>query len=336
MPSYNFIRSPLRWLIASICVAAQAQPAQDMTHIGFVFGFAPKAELSGAPPASPYARAFLEALREKGWTEGVNVRIHWRTGEGKPEKLGPVISELASIPVEIIVVLGNAAAIEAMKRTKGTPIVMASAYHPDEYGIVASLARPGGRITGALLEPGRGINAKRLALLKETIPGLKRVAYLANRNFTEDVHAEVQEAGRAQGITVFPVREDQPAGFDGAFAEAVRRSADALIVGSGGIYTSRETQLKLHELAIRHRLPVMHCLHELGQSGGLMSYATDLRDNYRITARLVDSILRGARPADLPMEQATRFFLTINRKAARSIGLRIPDSVLMQADRVIE
>lgn len=240
------------------------------------------------------------------------------------------------MPVDVLVAAYNTGAVEARRQDLNLPIVIASAYHPDEYGIVKSLAKPGGMVTGALLEPGRGINAKRIALLKETVPRLRRIAYLAFEGFGADVHAEVQAAGKEQSVAVFPVFADTPGGFERAFAEAARNGAGALIVGSSPIYLRRETQQKLNHLAIKYRLPVMHCLLAPGEAGGMMAYATDLRENYRIAARLVDKILRGAHPGDLPMEQAVTFRLTVDLRAAKASGLTIPPSVIAQADKVYE
>ena len=336
------MRAVLACALAAFCLAARAQPQDRVAQVGVILYALPASEFAGTAPAHPFGKAFVEALAERGWLQGRNLRLHWRSLEMKPERLPEIVEELAHLPVDVLVAGGNRQAIEAKKRARGLPIVMIAAYHPDEYGIVSSLPKPGGSVTGALLEPGRGINEKRIALLKETVPGLKRIALLSFADITEDVHAELRNAAAPQGVDIFPVSADThppgvtPHGIEWAMGEARRLKADAVLVGSGPQYSVSEIESAVHASAIRNRLPVMHCLHLLGQNGGLMSYATDLRENYRIAARLTDSILRGARPADLPVEQTTRFLLTVNVGAAKAIGLTIPASILARADRVIE
>ena len=291
-------------------------------------------QLQSNPMGDSNARAFSDALRELGWVDKSSVRVVWRSFELREEGLPGLVRELAGMPVDVLVVSGNPGAL-ASRAHSSLKTVIAAAYHPDEYGIVETLSKPGGRITGALLEPGRGINAKRIALMKEAVPGLKRFAYLSWRNFRPDVHDEVQGAASLQDVTAIAA-EVEPDGFPRAFAAALGQGAEAILVGSGGIYYRPEIQAELHGLAIRHRLPVMHCLLAPGESGGLMAYATDLRENYRVAARMVDRILRGVHPRDIPMEQASKFVFTVNLAAARAIGLAMPKSILLQADRVFE
>jgi len=330
--------NPAAFLVALalfvLAPAAGAQQPGKVARVGIVLHVLPARDFSGPSPPHPFAAAFVQTLREHGWIQGENLELHWRSQETKEDRLAPIIGEFAGMPIDVLVASGNQQAIHAMKTVPRLPIVIVTAYHPDEYGIVRSLAKPGGMVTGALLEPGRGINAKRLALLKETVPGLKRVAYLDTR-FGADVHEELRQAALSQGIEAFPVTAHDPTLYESAFADARRRKADAMLVGSHGIYNLPTVQQKLHALAIKYRLPTLHCLHVLGQSGGLMSYATDVRENYSIAARHVDRILRGAKPGDLPMEQPERFAFTVNLGAAKAIGLHVPHSVLTQADRII-
>jgi len=328
----------LQFFLLASCAAYGQAPAK-VAQIGIVM-YGLTSEEARDPLRSrirPEVGALLETLRERGWVEGQNLRLHWRTMASRVQRAPEIIDELARLPVDLLLVSGNTGAIEAKKRVPTLPVVIVLAYHPDEYGIVQTLARPGGMVTGALLEPGRGINAKRIAMLKEAVPRLRRLAYI-DTNLTADVHAEVQQAAKAQGVVAFPVSyggEEAP-DFASVFAEAKRLNADGMLVGSAAIYQFPEVQAQIHALAIRHRLPVMHCLYSMGETGGLFAYATDQRENWRIAARLVDRILRGAKPSDLPMEQTERFELIVNVKAAKAIGLKLPASILSHADRVID
>jgi putative ABC transport system substrate-binding protein len=321
--------------LASLVATATfaAPPIEGMRQVGVILSAPTPAELLG--PTDPYAKAFADALRERGWVEGKNLRLHWRTIERSDDKIPAAVASLARIPVDVLVTSSNFGAVVSRDHPR-LPVVIAAAYHPDEYKMVDSLQRPGGMVTGALIEPGRGINAKRIALLRETVPKLARIAYLSFPGMAQDVHDEVQRMAIDQGITAFPVFIREPRRFESAFEEASKGGAGALIVGSANTYLRPEVQSEIHALAIRHRLPVLHCLLAPGESGGLMAYATDLRENYRIAARQVDSILRGASAGQIPMEQPENYQLTVDLRAAKAIGLTVPDSVILQAHRLFK
>ena len=327
-------------LLLVATLAAHAQAPGKVVNVGvMLYGWSEREvkDPLGSDRLRPAVTEFLRSLRERGWAEGANLRLHWRSPGFKPERVSQVMDELARIPVDVLVVSGNLGALDAKKRALQIPVVTIAAYHPDEYGIVQSIAKPGGMITGALLEPGRGINQKRIALLKEALPRLKRLAYI-DTDLTQDVHAEVQHAASVQDVVAFPVswRNTSSPRFAEAFEEAKRLKADAILVGSTTLYELPEIQAQIHGLAIRHRLPAMHCLYAMAESGGLIAYATDQRENWRIAARLADRILRGAKPGDLPMEQTEHFELLVNLKAAKAIGLKLPPSFLAHADRIIQ
>jgi len=307
-------------------LAAEAQPAAKVYRIGYV-----RAE---TPPAVDI-EAFRQGLREHGYLEGKNVVIEYRWADGNEEKLRSLMAELIRLKVDLIVTSAPAATRAAKEATTTIPIVMVLVADPVAFGFVASLARPGGNVTGfAFLLP--EVSGKRLQLLKEAIPGLSRVAVLwnaANPYKAFDLK-EVQAVADALTVAIhtFPVRE--PNDFDDAFKAAVKSRVGGLITLEDPFTIAHRTRIV--DLALRHRLPAVYAVRPFVDAGGLMSYGPDRADQNRRAATFVDKILKGARPADLPVERPTKFELVINRKTAKALGITIPHSLLLRADEVIQ
>ena len=323
------------FLTGSVCflaapLVAEAQAPAKAYRIGL---------LGGSPPDSPEAvhlwGGFFQVLRELGYVEGQNIVIEGRWYGNRPERLPALAAELVRLPVDVIVA-GTAPSPEAAKRATATiPIVMASHTDPVASGLVSSLARPGGNVTG-LSAVGPELGGKQLQLLKETLPGLNRVAVLSNPTITSQALSvrEIEAVSRSLKMQLQVLEARGPSAFDGAFAAATRERAGALLVLGGSVFFAHRPRLV--ELAAQSRLPAMYGVREFPQAGGLMAYGPDIRDNWRRAAWYVDRILKGAKPADLPVEQPTKFELVINLKTAKALGLTIPPAVLARADEVIQ
>ena len=288
---------------------------------------------------SPRHEAFLEGLRELGWVEGKNISIVQRSAEWKNERLPGLAGELVRLKVDIIVALEPPAARAAKEATQTISIVMRSTSHPVAEGFVASLARPGGNVTG-VYSFSEDLKGKRLELLKETVPGIRRVAVLwssaggaADRMDVPRFRA-METAARALGLELQSLPVQSPEDFEGVFRAAARGRAGALTtIRNPLIVKSRK---RIAQFAAERRLPAIYDDREFVEAGGLMSYGVNLTESYRRAAYYVDRILKGAKPADLPVEQPTRFELVINLKTAKALGLTIPPEILLQADRVIK
>jgi putative ABC transport system substrate-binding protein len=311
-------------------VVADAQPPGTMWRIGY---------LSPYPPASPIDVARFEAFRrgllEFGYVEGQNLSIEYRSSEGKDHQFFDLAAELVRLKVDVIVTGGSTPATVAAKNvTKTIPIVFGVAADPVGTGLVASLARPGGNVTGlSLLSPELG--GKRLEILKEAGLPLSRVAVLfnpANPAF-EPQWSEMSAAGVALGIQLQPVAVRDPTEFEDKFRAMINKRVTALIVLQDPLFISQRQQLV--ELAARSRLPMLSPWREIAEAGGFMSYGANPSDLFRRAAGYVDKILKGAKPADLPVEQPIKFELVVNLKTAKELGLTIPPSLLFQADEVI-
>jgi putative tryptophan/tyrosine transport system substrate-binding protein len=308
-------------------VVAQAQQPAGIPRIGILL----------APSASSYSgwvEAFRQRLRELGYVEGKNILIEYRYAEGKYERLPDLAAELVRLKVDVIVTTG--AVVLFAKKVSGTiPIVFAAAVDPVGGGLVSSLARPGGNITG-LSVMARDLNGKRLELLKEAFPKVARVAFLWEPFHLSGNPAltEMEAVAKALGLKLqsLPVRSLDD--FDGAFARAEREGAQALITDPRPLITNQQRQVL--DFAAKNRLPAIYHTSEFVEAGGLMSYAPNYMDLWRRAATYVDKILKGAKPADLAVEQPKKFELIINLKAAKQIGLTIPQKVLARADRVVQ
>jgi len=280
--------------------------------------------------------AFRQGLRELGWREGQNIGIDYRYAEGRFDRLPDLAADLVRLKVDLIVAEGTQGVTAARNATGTIPIVMTTVRDPVGIGLIASLARPGGNVTGMSGSAGLEIVAKQLELLKETVPGIRRVATLSNpaNAYHQLAIREVNVAARSLGVQLQVLEARGPNELDGAFAAMARERAEALLVVSDVIFNNHRARLA--DLAARSRLPAAYGVRESVEAGGLMSYGTSFLDLYRRSAAYVDKILKGAKPADLPVEQPTKFELVINLKTARALGLTVPPALLARADEVIE
>ena len=278
---------------------------------------------------------FIEGLRDLGYVEGQNITIERRSSEGKYERLSGLAAELVRLKVDVIVAPANENVVAAKQATRTIPIVMAGSGDPVGSGLVASLARPGGNVTGLSISA-PGLAGKQLQLLKEIVPTVSKVAVHSNPT-NRAVHSLLEEAkiaAQSLGVQLQILEARGPDEFQGAFAAMARERAGALLVFSDGMLLLHRTRIA--DFAAKGRLPAMYGRSEFVDAGGLMSYAPSLGDNLRRAASYVDKILKGAKPADLPVEQPTKFDLVLNLKTATALGLTIPPSLLLQAYRVVE
>jgi len=319
-------------LLAPLAADAQ-QAAGKVYRIGFL-------SVLGAPtPSTPAGvlEAFRQGLRELGWVEGQNIVIDYRFAEGRFDRLPDLAAELVRLKVDIIVAVATQGVAAAKNATETIPIVMISgSADPVGLGFIASLARPGGNVTGLSYSVGPEILGKGLELLKEIVPKVRRVAILSNPASPVQplFIREVKVAARSLGVQLQLLEARGPNEFDGAFAAMAKERVGALLVVADSIFILHRTRLA--DLAARSRLPAAYGGRENVEAGGLMSYGPSVRDLFRRAATFVDKILKGAKPADLPVEQPTKFELVINLKTAKALGLTIPPSVLIRADEVIQ
>jgi putative ABC transport system substrate-binding protein len=307
-------------------LAARAQQAAKLPTIGYL-------GTAAASAWAPWTAAFVQRLHELGWIDGRTVAIQYRWAEGRAERSTQMAAELARLKVDVIVTGGNAA-LAAKQASSVIPIVFALVDDPVGTGLVASLARPGGNVTGLSMQA-TDLAGKRLALLREVAPGLRRLAIMANVEYPAAATemAQVQAAARTLGFdpTVSEIRraDDIAPAF-----EALKDRADALyVVGDALVITHR---VRINTLALIARLPTVYFVREYVEAGGLMSYGPNFPDLFRRAADYVDKILRGAKPGEIPVEQPTKFDLVINLTTAKALGLTIPESFLLRADEVIE
>ena len=311
-------------------LAAEAQQAAKVARIGYLTG--------GNLAARPLLlEAFRQGLRDLGYVESRNVVIEYRDAEGKLERLPTLAAELVAHKVDVIVASGTLAALAAKQATRTFPIVFSPAGDPVGSGLVTSLARPGGNVTG-LSAFAPELVGKRLELLKQALPGVSRVAVLwqpgaFGERTEKDTLKRAEVAAQALGVRLQFVEARGPEEFDRAFSDMTSARAGALTVLPSNMFNNERRRLV--DLAAEKRLPAVYAVRELVDAGGLISYGPNLADLNRRAATYVDRILKGAKPADLPVEQPTKFELIINLKTAKSLGLTIPQSVLARADEVI-
>ena len=329
--------SDLRFLISGLCavllalsVPAEAQQAKKVPRIGYL-------SPSSLSVSSPYRDAFQQGLRGLGYVEGKNIVVEYRSAEGKLDRVPDLVAELVGLKVDVIVVPSSSLARAAKTVTTTIPIVMASAANPFADGLVASLARPGGNVTG-VTNVESDLGAKRLELLKQIFPGLTRVAVLpgpmrpgAERRDLRGMQAAAPSLKLQLKILEVRTTDD----FERVFEDAAKARVGALVVGRDPTALFSAHEKRIVELAVKNRLPAMYPRISYIGAGGLMFYAEDELENYRRAATYVDKILKGAKPADLPVEQPTKFEFIINLKAANQIGLTFPPNVLALADKVI-
>jgi putative ABC transport system substrate-binding protein len=324
----TFIGSVVGGILAAPLVA-DAQQTTNVRRIGYLS--APTRE-----SVEPVVQAFLRSLRELGWVEGQNLLIEYRWADGKIERLPDLAAELVRLKVDLIVAPAGTAALAAKKATSRIPIVMIFPADPVGLGLVASMRRPGGNITGTTSTPSPELFGKQLQILKETIPHATRMAMLLNPAdlaFGTQVK-EVEAAAGVMHIRLQRAEAHGPEEFVGAFAAMTRERAEALLVANDT--TLLVNRSRVAELALKSRLPTMNYYREMVEAGGLMAYAVNMSDFIARAAAYVDKILKGAKPADLPVEQPTKFELIINLRTAKALGLTIPPSVLARADEVIQ
>ncbi len=323
----NLVAAPL---------AADAQQIGRVYRVGLVVTTSPLSEITGPEPLHPSIRAFVQGLRALGYVEGQNLLLERRSAEGQFERFGDIVTELIRLKTDVIVAPGDQIPRVAMAITTTVPIVMATAEDPVGAGLVRSLARPGGNVTGLMLIVGPEIEGKRLEIFREALPRVSRVAYLGSKEekdwegpWGQSVRAAAQALGVTLVLAEFPARQ-----YADAFAQVTRARAEAVFVSPSLLaFADRAVVV---ELATRARVPTMFAYRQQVDLGGLMSYGVNVVDNFRRAASFVDRILKGAKPADLPVERPTKFELVINLKTAKAFGITIPPSVLGRADHVIE
>jgi ABC-type uncharacterized transport system substrate-binding protein len=309
--------------------SAQAQQAKKVHRIGLLSSFSPHV-------AAPWHEAFRQGLRDLGWVEEKNISIESRYAEGRNDRLPDLAADLVHLKVELVVAAVTEDVRAAQNATQTIPIVMASPADPVAAGLVDSLARPGGNTTG-LSQMAPDMAGKRLELLKEAVANLARVAVLWNPQSPASGSPlgwkEIQLPARELGVQLHSLEVRSAGDFDKAFEEAIKARAGALAIMPDPLFAGNLKRLA--DLAAKSRLPSIFHLSEFAGSGGLMTYGPDRSDMYRRAATYVDKILKGAKPADLPVEQPKKFEFVINLKAAQQIGVTIPPNVLARADRVI-
>jgi ABC-type uncharacterized transport system substrate-binding protein len=307
-------------------LAARAQ-AGKLPTIGFL--------VAGTPSShGPWVAAFVQRLRELGWIEGRTIAIEYRWAEGRTERFAEIATEFARRNVDVIVTSATAAIVAAKQATSVIPIVFAAAGDPAGTGLVASLARPGGNVTGLSIQQ-PDVAAKRLELLREVVPHLRRLAIMANVDASAAMldMREVQAAAHTLGFEVITLEIRRGEDIVPAF-EALNGRAEALYVCIDPLVGTH--RIRINTLALATRLPTMHTLREFVEAAGLMSYGPNVPDLFRRAADFVDKILRGAKPGDIPVEQPRKFDLVINLTTAKALGLKIPEGFLLRADELIE
>jgi putative ABC transport system substrate-binding protein len=311
--------------------ATPAQPARKVYRIGLLSSSA-TSDIAGPQPRSPFVNALLRGLHELGYVYGEHFVTEPRSAEGKPERLPGLAAELARLPVDVIV--AGSPYLPALKQATSTiPIVMGAAGDPVGEGLIQSLARPGGNFTGLSLQTTE-TTGKRLEILKELVPGAASVALFWDRRVNPQSLQVAEAAARERGWKLLSFEIRNAGEIEGAFKAAIDARIGALLVGGSAAYDPHARLIA--ELATKNRLPAMYSVRFYLDAGGLMSYSADLVDIYRRAAVFVDKIFKGAKPAELPVEQPTKFELVINLKAAKAIGLTIPQRVLSRADEIIQ
>jgi putative ABC transport system substrate-binding protein len=315
-------------MYASWPLAARAQPSAKVPRVGFMGNSTETLEANLVGP-------FREGLRQLGYQEGRNVVVEYRWAEGRYERFPAIIAELLAAKVDVIVTAGTPAAIAVKKATTTVPVVMVAVGDPVGTGLVPSLARPGGNLTG-LSSIAPDLEGKRLELLREVVPKLAHVGVFfnpANLFHTESMK-NAHTAAKALGIGLLPLTVRVSQDLDGAFATILKEKPEALLVLADRVYLHERKRMM--DFALQHRLPNANAHKEMVEAGGLMSYGPSYEDMHRRAADYVDKILKGAKPGDLPIEQPTKFDLKVNLKAAKALGIDVPPALVARADEVIE
>ena len=327
MDRRSFIGTIAGGLLA-VPLATEAQRPGKVWRIGLLSGGARPPD--GAPPA-----ALRQALRDLGYVEGTSINYVGRWAETRSDRLPGLATELVGLKVDMIVTLGGPSAEAARRATSTIPIIITGAGDAVGTGVIASLARPGGNVTG-ISEQATELSAKRLELLKEAMPRATRIAVLWNADDRAMTlrYREIEKAARVLGVTIQPLGVREPDDFDVAFSAMTREPPDAVYLVTDALTTLNRR--RVIDFAAAHRVPAMYENGLVVRDGGLMSYGPDLADNLRRAAVYVDRILKGAKPGELPVEQPNRYYLLVNLKTAKALGLTIPQSLLLRADEVVQ
>ncbi|PYM91094.1 MAG: ABC transporter substrate-binding protein [Candidatus Rokuibacteriota bacterium] len=312
----SFVLAPL---------AAETQQTGKVARVGVL--------LFGTPAADPNLAAFVSGLRDLGYVEGRNLAFEYRSAEGRPERVRELALQVASLKPDVIVVLGGDMVPFVKDATSTTPVVMLTSQDPVEAGVITSFGRPGGNLTGVAFVSSETAG-KRLQFLKEAIPSLTRVAVLWNPEHPDGEYRDIETASRRLGIHVQSLEARRPEDFDGAFQSVTRARAQALMVVSSRFMNLSRSRIL--EFVSKQRIPLVTGWGPWVRVGGFLSYGPDLDALVTRAASHVDKILKGTKPADLPVEQPTKFELVINMKTAKALGLTIPQTLLLRADQVIE
>ena len=328
-----------RAFVLAVCAlplarAAFAQQAKGPFRIGIVLTTSPLAEMLGPEPIHPRIRAFIHELRRLGYSEGGNLILDRRSAEGKVDGVPAILAELLSLKPNLLITLGTPMALAARKLTQSVPIIALGIPDPVADGVVSNLARPGGNITGITTTPDPGFAAKRLELLKGAVPSISRVAYLSQKaEWESSTGTAARGAAKSLGLTLF-FAETTSKDYVNGYAAIKRERANAVMVG--GMFPNWVNRQAITDTLNGMRLPNMHAYSESAEIGGLMSYSTFADYIWLRGAAYADKIFKGAKPGDLPIEQPSRFELVVNLKTAKALGIVIPQSFLLRADRVIE
>jgi len=315
-------------------VLTRAQQASRVHRVGLILTSATPDEMAGQDPVNPAVRMFVHTLRELGYVEGSTLVLERRSAEGDYERFAQIVRELVSLRADVIVTVTNPMTRAAQEVTRTTPIVMGYSSNPAGDGLIKSLARPGGNITGLSLDTGHDIVAKRIQVLKEIVPTMSRLAFLQSKAEPLPELEQIATIASQQLGVKLQIAEATPTDYTDAFTLIEREKPDGLLVAqSVGNYSNRTTII---EFAARNRLPAMYAFREDVAAGGLAAYGVDVIDLFRRAAGYVDKILKGANPAELPIEQPTKFQLIVNLRTASLLGLTVPPLVLARADEVIE
>jgi putative tryptophan/tyrosine transport system substrate-binding protein len=315
--------------------ASRAQQTNKVYRVGWLFSAVPLKDMSGSDPVDPVSNAFVHGLRDLGYIEGQNLILERRSAEGKLERIDGYAAELVGLNPDVIITGGGDFMAQALRRvTKTVPIISPYGDDPVGAGLVASLALPGGNVTGFLAYTGPEFETKRLQLLKEALPNATSIAYLAMKQVWESpTGKQAEDAARMLGLRLIHV-EHAPDSYSGAFALIVRDRPDALLVAYHPVnYANRQL---IVEFAAMQRIPAMYPYREAVMSGGLMSYSVSTTDLFRRAAGLVDKILKGTKPADIPVERPTKLEFWINLRTAKVLGLEIPEKLVALADNLVE
>jgi putative ABC transport system substrate-binding protein len=311
-------------------LAARAQqPAGRVYRVGWL-------SIGSREQTIHIIKPFEEGLRSLGYRLGENVVIEYRFADGEMDRVPALAAELVRLGVDVITTGSNANTLTVMKATTTIPIIMTNSVDPVSAGLVASLARPGGNVTGFAQDTGDQLNDKRLDLLKETLPNLKRVGVLWYPDFAPNRNrlTSMTEAAQTLGLTLVPAEARGLDTLEPAFATMVRERAQAFVVLSEPVLANYRGQIAV--MAVRDRLPAISTTREYAQAGLLLTYGANLPDQFRRSAAFIDKIFKGAKPADLPVEQPTKFELVINLKTAKALGIIVPPTLLTRADEMIE